>query len=179
MTTVPTPAKPRPRPFRRRDALTARSLHFGPNMTPMVDVVMVILVFFMASAAFVGPEWFLQALIPQKAAAAPTKGAGEVQPPTTPALAPIRQEFIIDVDASGATIVTGPGLAAATIDAAIAALQALVADLPREQIAANVEVLLKPTAKVPYREVVRLQEQAQRLGISRLGIAVNPQPAPK
>ena len=42
--------------------------HFGPNMTPMVDVVMVILIFFMASAAFVGEEWFLFAAIPVQAA---------------------------------------------------------------------------------------------------------------
>ncbi len=47
-------------PFRRRGALRGWQLHFGPNMTPMVDVVMVILIFFMASTALVGPEWLLR-----------------------------------------------------------------------------------------------------------------------
>ncbi|MCW5755872.1 MAG: biopolymer transporter ExbD [Phycisphaeraceae bacterium] len=36
----------------------------GPNLAPMVDVVLVILIFFMASVAFVGPEWFLPAALP-------------------------------------------------------------------------------------------------------------------
>ena len=43
----------------RATRCTTTPLHFGPNMTPMVDVVMVILIFFMASAAFMGDEWFL------------------------------------------------------------------------------------------------------------------------
>jgi len=33
---------------------------YGPNMTPMVDVVMVILIFFMAATALIGPEWRLR-----------------------------------------------------------------------------------------------------------------------
>ena len=45
------------RSFRRRSALYTWQLQFGPNMTPMVDVVMVILIFFMASATFAGAEW--------------------------------------------------------------------------------------------------------------------------
>jgi len=44
-------------------------------MTPMVDVVMVILIFFMASAAFLGAEWFLKAAIPSKRGAARTPQA--------------------------------------------------------------------------------------------------------
>jgi len=47
--------------FRRRDARAVYDLHFGPNMTPMVDVVLVILIFFMAAAAFLGPEQLLRA----------------------------------------------------------------------------------------------------------------------
>ena len=50
--------------FRRRAALDVWSMNFGPSMTPMVDVVLVILIFFMASASFVGPEWFLRAALP-------------------------------------------------------------------------------------------------------------------
>ncbi|MCP2732564.1 biopolymer transporter ExbD, partial [Limnofasciculus baicalensis] len=52
-------------PSRKRNALAQHDLHYGPNMTPMVDVVMVILVFFMASAVFLGPEWYLKTAIPE------------------------------------------------------------------------------------------------------------------
>lgn len=43
---------------------------YGPNLAPMVDVVLVILIFFMASIVFVGPEWFLPAALPAQRPAA-------------------------------------------------------------------------------------------------------------
>ncbi len=156
------------RGFRRRGALHTRSLHFGPNMTPMVDVVMVILVFFMASAAFVGPEWFLRALVPIAQPAPKPEGAGEDQP--RPAAVVIRHELSLRVE-GGATLVSGPGLADATLAAAEASLAELVKDIPREQLADRLELLLRPAPEVPYQDVVRLHEAAQRLGIVRVGLA--------
>ncbi len=38
---------------------------FGPNMTPMVDVVLVILIFFMAATTIAGQEWFLRTDLPE------------------------------------------------------------------------------------------------------------------
>ena len=60
------------RTWRRRNALALYDSHYGPNMTPMVDVVMVILIFFMASTAFLGPEWFLKTHLPTVGSKAPT-----------------------------------------------------------------------------------------------------------
>lgn len=54
----------RTKPLNRRNVLT-RSSRFGPNMTPMVDVTLVILIFFMASASIAGHEWFLRADLPE------------------------------------------------------------------------------------------------------------------
>ncbi|MFZ4431104.1 MAG: biopolymer transporter ExbD [Phycisphaerales bacterium] len=59
--------------FRNRSARATHESHYGPNMTPMVDVVMVILIFFMASAAILGPEWFIKSNLPVMAAA-PARG---------------------------------------------------------------------------------------------------------
>lgn len=55
-------------------------------MTPMVDVVMVILVFFMVSAAFLGPEWLLGSLVPRPVTAAGSSNAAQVRAkaPRTP-----------------------------------------------------------------------------------------------
>lgn len=52
------------KPLNRRNVLT-RTNRFGPNMTPMVDVTLVILIFFMASATIAGHEWFLKADLPR------------------------------------------------------------------------------------------------------------------
>ena len=46
--------------------------HVGPNMTPMVDVVMCILIFFMLGSSFIVPEMFLKSTMP----AVDTKGLG-------------------------------------------------------------------------------------------------------
>lgn len=158
----------RSRGFSRRDALHQHSLRFGPNMTPMVDVVMVILVFFMASAAFVGPEWFLQALVP---ATAPPLGVGPGQrPPLT--VQPVRLEIALRREGgrAGPTVADGVGLQGATLDEVERALREFVKDMDRGAVAEQVEVLIKPDAAVPYRDVVRIHESCQRAGVARVGI---------
>lgn len=54
----------RSRPLRRRNVMGSTG-RFGPNMTPMVDVVLVILIFFMAATTIAGQEWFLHADLPE------------------------------------------------------------------------------------------------------------------
>lgn len=155
--------------FRRRGALHEWSLRFGPNMTPMVDVVMVILVFFMASAAFLGPEWFLRSLVPKP----PAPGAGEVAPPPKPAdplaLPPVRQEISLQVDAAGKTIASGLGKEGLDIAEMIAAVEAFAEGTAKDKI----EVLIRPAANVPYRDVVRLHEGCEKTGIGRVGVSVS------
>ncbi len=150
--------------YRRRSALHGSSLHFGPNMTPMVDVVMVILVFFMASAAFMGPEWFLKSLVPQK----PPEGTG-VAPASGPAalsLPPVQLEITLALDGA-TTRATGVGKTGVAIDDVLDALRAFAQDTPKDKI----EVLIRPGPGVPYRDVVRIHEGCERLGLGRVGIA--------
>lgn len=52
------------RSWTRRSVLDRAPGAGVPNMTPMVDVTLVILIFFMASATIAGPEWFLRAALP-------------------------------------------------------------------------------------------------------------------
>lgn len=49
--------------LRRRSVLDHHGPRIGSSMTPMVDVVLVILIFFMGSATIVGHEWFLKAQV--------------------------------------------------------------------------------------------------------------------
>src|SRR6056297_968705 len=55
----------RSRPLRQRNIFAGRG-RFGPNMTPMVDVVLVILIFFMAATTIAGQEWFLRTDLPEQ-----------------------------------------------------------------------------------------------------------------
>ena len=53
------------RPLQQRNIFSG-SGRFGPNMTPMGDVVLGILIFFMAATTIVGQEWFLQTDLPER-----------------------------------------------------------------------------------------------------------------
>lgn len=161
------------RVFRRRGALDQHALHFGPNMTPMVDVVMVILVFFMVSAAFAGPEWFLRMLLPQSAA------AGAKQPGTGPGsageLGPLRITLQMRVDPADPTrvLVSGNALTDASPEAVGESLKKLTEGLAGEDIASKVEVVIAPARSVVYREVVRMHELVAAAGITRVGYSTN------
>src|SRR3954465_3921285 len=56
----------------------AKQVHYdsGVNMTPLVDVVMVILIFLMLTGTFAGTEWYLVSDLPIR-----QSGGGNVEPP--------------------------------------------------------------------------------------------------
>lgn len=179
----------RPARLRRRDALHHHSLHFGPNMTPMVDVVMVILVFFMASAAFLGPEWFLPSLIAQPPA--PASPASKAATSTDPfALAPVQK--VITLTRRGAASPAGPsppfssstaasaggasvlasidGAPAVPAAEALQSITALVAGPGGSAAAEKLEILLRPAGNVAWRDVIAFREGLKRGGVTRVGM---------
>jgi biopolymer transport protein ExbD len=156
--------------LRRRRAIDSGAMHFGPNMTPMVDVVMVILVFFMASAAYLGPEWFLSGLVPQIAGPAAGSGPGARQAVTgaggtaDPLATPTpRFEFEMERGGDGEIIAKAAG-AIGTIQQAADALIATIG--PGKD---QVEVLIRPGPGVSWGEVVRVTELLRKAGIERVG----------
>lgn len=155
----------RRRGLRRRDALHVHSLHFGPNMTPMVDIVMVILIFFMASAAFLGNEWFLKAAIPFEAG----RGKSPDKPNDPLALPPTRTDILLDTDHDGRTVVT---LGAALLRASIDEFVSYIARFRNDKGAGEIEVVIRPTRRVPYADVVRVHSACDDVGIYKVGIGV-------
>jgi len=149
----------RGRGFARRDAQSRASVHFGPNMTPMVDVVMVILVFFMASAAFVGPEWFLANASVQQQSADATNSAAS-------GAGPRRAEVVLTVR-DGQVRATGLGrgeLSLAGVLEAVAKLKdAASADKPAE-------MLIRSAPAVPYDAIIQIHAAAQKVGIVKVGV---------
>lgn len=156
------------RPFRRRSALHQRSLHFGPNMTPMVDVVMVLLVFFMASAAFVGPEWFLKGLVAKKAPPPATPGAG-VTPPVTPDLRPRPLEITLETAEGGGVVASGLRRVRVPMAEVLDALRVFC----EGEDLTKIEVVIRPAPGVAMQDVVRLHEGCERLGLQRVGYGLS------
>lgn len=150
------------RPFRRRSAQASWDMHFGPNMTPMVDVVMVILIFFMASATFAGAEWFLKAGIPREGGA----DSGRRPEGSDPlALPPARFEISLSVE-GGRTIVRGQGVGESDLSELPGKLSQLAAGVPPEEIV----LIIRPDAAVPYADVIRAHDAAAKAGIKKVGM---------
>lgn len=147
--------------FRRRDALHAYSLHFGPNMTPMVDVVMVILIFFMSFAAFMGNEWFLRAGMAMR------HGQGsDAKKQNDPIAVPAtRIDVKLDTDGAGNTIVSFLGFQRV----AMHEFEKRIGEFPKSDATRNLEVLLIPTPRVPYADVVRAHAACDAVGIYKVG----------
>jgi biopolymer transport protein ExbD len=140
--------------FRRRNAQALYETHVGPNMTPMVDVVMVILIFFMASTAFLGPEWFLKSYLPTRTAS------------PSAAAQPTRLRLSMTHTAEGGTRIAINESAAITVSQLEAALRPEVTKAGPENIVVPIEV----APNVPYEDVVRVHEACDRLGIRKVGL---------
>lgn len=149
-------------PFRKRNALAQHDLHYGPNMTPMVDVVMVILVFFMASAVFLGPEWYLKTAIPEVR-------KGEQAASANTEEKTLRVHLSRDGETDRATIDKGDGLT-------LEALNARLAAETKERAASKLTVVIIPEPDASYESVVLVHEYCQKLGIARVGVLEEAKP---
>jgi biopolymer transport protein ExbD len=130
----------------------------------MVDVVMVILIFFMASTSFVGAEWFLRAAIPREAAAAQaesTTGADAFRLP------PARFEITLTRQESQ-TVVNSRGMATMSLAELPGMLHELVG--PRAGGKPEVILIINAEADVPYADVIRAHEAAAAAGIEKVGM---------
>jgi biopolymer transport protein ExbD len=122
-------------------------------MTPMVDVVMVILIFFMASAAMLGPEWFLNSRVAR---------------PDGPAAPTQEQRTRFEV-----ALAMRDGAVAATVDEETLTLTSLLKRIRTRAQAdgpSSVVVVVIPEPDVPYDAVVRIHEACAAIGISAVGI---------
>src|SRR5262249_49488150 len=129
--------------------------HCGPNMTPMVDVVMVILIFFMASTAFLGPEWFLRTHLPKAGPAGAPRDAE-----------PTRFRVLLSMNSQNQTVAAVGDRPDQSLDQ----LDALLREESSKRGPDNIVVLVSPGPQVPYDGVVRVHEICASLGIAKVGL---------
>jgi biopolymer transport protein ExbD len=138
-------------------------------MTPLVDVVMVILIFLMLAGSFERGGWFLQSSMPIK-----KEGGGktEVDPTKVP-----DQNLEIRVDNSGDGFVARIG-GDVTVRGDRAQLKTAL-EGKREMFTKTdtnidkVQVVLMPGRNVKYNNVILVYEAALRAGFKRVGFATS------
>lgn len=154
--------------YRRRNAMALHGMHYGPNMTPMVDVVLVILIFFMASASVMGAEWLLNTALPTRRAGG---SAGREGAALRLELAAVNGEARVGASVKGRVARPG-GAEVETLGAMdLAGAVALVSSVAREVGPPSLTVTIVPSGAASWEWVVRLHEACHAAGVTRVGVA--------
>ncbi|HVT90217.1 MAG TPA: biopolymer transporter ExbD [Tepidisphaeraceae bacterium] len=148
----------------------AQKIHYdsGPNMTPLVDVVMVILIFLMLAGSFVGTEGYLVSDLPLRAS-----GGGSVTPP--PGGFPQYEMLEIRVDRNA----THDGFVAHAGQIQTSDPKVLEAGLSnmREQYTKagssldKVQVIISPGASVRYEHLIEVYQAALKAQFTKIGFS--------
>jgi biopolymer transport protein ExbD len=119
------------------------------NLTPLIDVVFLLLIFFMVSTTF-DRHAKLKVQLPE----AEAKAVQQVKDPV-----------ILSVDAKGKYYINDRQVVNTQLDTLKAALQKTVENNP------DVTLLLRADGRTPHQAVVRAMDAASQLGITKLSIA--------
>ena len=149
----------------------AKKVHYdsGPNMTPLVDVVMVILIFLMLAGSFEQGGWFLQSSMPIK-----NEGGGQAPPPKPGTIPDEPLDIRVDNSPDGFRVVAGDIRSTGDRDSLKAALEQ-----KRKQFEATgtppgkVQVVLMPGRNVKYVNLITVYEAALRAGFTKVGFATS------
>jgi biopolymer transport protein ExbD len=119
------------------------------NLTPLIDVVFLLLIFFMVSTTF-DRHANLKVELPEASA----KKQQQAEEPV-----------VLSIDAKGNYFINDRQLVNTTLETLKTALQKTVADKK------DVSLVLRADAKTPHQSVVRAMDAASQLGLTRLSIA--------
>lgn len=156
---------------------TSQKVHYeaGPNMTPLVDVVMVILIFLMLTGTFAVGEQLLQSNMPVT-----KKGAGGV---ASASAVPLDEPLEIRVDSS-----TRTGAEGLTEDIWVAHAGGYVITNNWEQLSAqltkmreamnqnntpteNIQVVINPGRLTKYQHLVQVYQAAQQAQFTKIAFS--------
>jgi biopolymer transport protein ExbD len=153
----------------------SKKVHYdsGPNMTPLVDIVMVILIFLMLAGSFNSMDHYLVSDVPMQA-----KGVGAKPPEGT--IFPTK--FTINVSQEGPVYTVKAGNFASVKDTdARRACDQLTQQLRNQYNSfkdagvkmSDVQIIIYPQQNVTLDGLVPAFEAAQKAGFSKIGFGVN------
>jgi biopolymer transport protein ExbD len=140
----------------------------GPNMTPLVDVVMVILIFLMLAGSFAGTEWYLVSNLPYRG----DKSSGEApENAVVPENEPL--EIRVDQNPTNDGFVARAGkIQSDNITTLSVALTKMRRDLEAAgQKKEDVQVVISPGRNVTLQHVVDVFQAAQLAEFSKIGFS--------
>jgi biopolymer transport protein ExbD len=146
----------------------AGAVHYdsGPNMTPLVDVVMVILIFLMLAGSFSGADHYLQSNIPFTGT-----GAGQVAPP--PGFVP-DEPLVIDVSAPvpGHWVARVGQIQVDNLDELVAQLSGMRQGFVKSGTPIDkVIVVVSPMRNVKYQSVIDVYQAALTAEFTKVSFA--------
>jgi len=125
----------------------------APNLAPMIDVVLVLTIFFMCATKFSGDERKFDLDLPSATAAAAVDAA---------------HPEIVEVEAAGGLRLAGQDVAAGDLAARLAALR-------RER--PELAVLIRGENAVPHGRMAEVYEACRTAGVAQVAISVRPRSA--
>lgn len=146
----------------------AKQVHYdsGPNMTPLVDVVMVILIFLMLAGSFVGSEHYLASNLPVTAT-----GPGN-EPPPQGYIPDEPLDIRVDSPTPGRFIATAGQIRTDDVQVLTAQLTKMRQQLNDAGKATDqIQVKIGPARNVKYRFLVSVYEAAMRAGFTKIAFA--------
>lgn len=150
----------------RKTSLAPASMHAGPNMTPLVDVVMVILIFLMLAGSFGIQERAI------RGRADITDGIGKPVP--GPVIdVPTRIDVHVHRTSAGADVMQVGGETVHTTDALAAKLRERHAQFAANGTADKVEIIIRPTAETAWAPVIATYDAAVRAEFKKVLFATS------
>ena len=148
----------------------AKKIHYdsGPNMTPLVDIVMVILIFLMLAGSFVGAEHFLVSNLPVS-----QSGAGSTTLP--PGFIPDEPiDIRVDSPTPDTFVATAGKITTSSIDDLTARLRGMRLALNKTgKDDDHIQVKIGPGKHVKYRFLVQVYEAALNAGYKKVAFATS------
>ena len=122
------------------------------NLTPLIDVVFLLLIFFMVSTTF-DRHATLKVTLPES---------------TAKAIQQVKDPLVLSIDAKGNYFLNDRQIVNQSLDTLKQALRKMLGD---EATIQNTALVLRADANTPHQSVVRAMDAASQLGLTKLSIA--------